>query len=70
MDILKFVRKTKPKSSTSANVIRVSAPAYNAVNEIAYETGRSASSVASEMLLFAYRHSELVDEKQGSDNER
>ena len=60
-ETLKFVRKPRPRLSTSANAIRVSAPAYNAVNEIAYETGRTVSSIASEMLLYAYKHSELID---------
>ena len=61
-DVLQFVKKSRPRPSSGGNILRVSGPAYNIVNEIAWETGRTASSIASEMLLFAYKHCELVDE--------
>ena len=65
MDKLIFY-KSAPKNRGQSTIIRVSAEAYNAIAEIEAETGYAISYIASQMVMYAAKHTEI---KEGNNDE-
>lgn len=63
MDELIFYRPERRKAKTTSNVIRVSDEAYDAIAEIAYETGKPTRDIASRLITYAYEHAVIKDKE-------
>lgn len=62
MDKLIFKRPKKKNTCTGGGVIRVTASAYDVIADISAETGKSVSYIASNMIEFASKYTEVQDD--------
>ena len=60
MDKLIFPVARNPRVKAHSQPVRVSAEAYNVIEEVSAKTGLSNSYISSQMILYAYRHTELT----------
>lgn len=62
MDKLIFVKPAPKKTSDTSTIIRISGDAYNTISQIEAETGLTMSFIASQMILYASKHTEIREE--------
>lgn len=62
MDKLIFYKPSPPKSKAGTAIVRVSTEAYNAISAIEAETGKSMSFIASQMVLYAAKNTEIRED--------